>query len=229
VSHQPVHADLVVLGLLGHPGHRLRPDGPARGPHDHRVEPGGDGPAGRCRPPPTGRRWPNGWRTPACWSSRGPTVPYDRPPKLIERRPQGGGGPRPARDGGRGLRPGRRPGLVHPGVTGVNTSAAEAWEQGAGVCQDIAHLTAPCCGPRPAHPLRLRLPAPRAGRGTAPPRRRAEPRLDRVLGGRLVRLRPHQPHPRQRVPRRGRPRPRLRRRDPAQGDLPGGGRRARRR
>jgi len=28
-----------------------------------------------------------------------------------------------------------------PGVTGVNTSAAEAWEQGAGVCQDIAHLT----------------------------------------------------------------------------------------
>ncbi|MFJ8056714.1 transglutaminase N-terminal domain-containing protein [Streptomyces sp. NPDC096142] len=28
-----------------------------------------------------------------------------------------------------------------PGVTGVNTSAAEAWEQGAGVCQDIAHVT----------------------------------------------------------------------------------------
>ncbi|MER5222195.1 transglutaminase family protein [Streptomyces flaveus] len=29
-----------------------------------------------------------------------------------------------------------------PGSTGVNTAAAEAWEQGAGVCQDIAHLTA---------------------------------------------------------------------------------------
>lgn len=28
-----------------------------------------------------------------------------------------------------------------PGVTGVNTSAAEAWEQEAGVCQDIAHVT----------------------------------------------------------------------------------------
>ncbi len=28
-----------------------------------------------------------------------------------------------------------------PGATGVNTSAAEAWQQGAGVCQDIAHLT----------------------------------------------------------------------------------------
>ncbi|MBE8471214.1 transglutaminase family protein [Streptomyces justiciae] len=28
-----------------------------------------------------------------------------------------------------------------PGATGVNTSATEAWEQGAGVCQDIAHLT----------------------------------------------------------------------------------------
>ncbi|MFD8218905.1 transglutaminase N-terminal domain-containing protein [Streptomyces sp. NPDC059697] len=29
-----------------------------------------------------------------------------------------------------------------PGATGVNTGAMEAWEQGAGVCQDIAHLTA---------------------------------------------------------------------------------------
>lgn len=28
-----------------------------------------------------------------------------------------------------------------PGATNVNTSAAEAWEQGAGVCQDIAHVT----------------------------------------------------------------------------------------
>jgi transglutaminase-like putative cysteine protease len=28
-----------------------------------------------------------------------------------------------------------------PGATSVNTSAAEAWEQGAGVCQDIAHVT----------------------------------------------------------------------------------------
>jgi transglutaminase-like putative cysteine protease len=27
-----------------------------------------------------------------------------------------------------------------PGTTGVNTSAAEAWEQGTGVCQDIAHV-----------------------------------------------------------------------------------------
>ncbi|WP_128379766.1 transglutaminase family protein [Streptomyces cavernae] len=29
-----------------------------------------------------------------------------------------------------------------PGATGVNTRAVEAWEKGAGVCQDIAHLTA---------------------------------------------------------------------------------------
>ncbi|MET9076969.1 transglutaminase family protein [Streptomyces sp. NPDC004232] len=28
-----------------------------------------------------------------------------------------------------------------PGTTGVTTSAAEAWEQGTGVCQDIAHVT----------------------------------------------------------------------------------------
>jgi transglutaminase-like putative cysteine protease len=28
-----------------------------------------------------------------------------------------------------------------PGATGVQTSAQEAWEQGQGVCQDIAHLT----------------------------------------------------------------------------------------
>jgi transglutaminase-like putative cysteine protease len=29
-----------------------------------------------------------------------------------------------------------------PGATGVHTSPAQAWEQGAGVCQDITHLTA---------------------------------------------------------------------------------------
>jgi transglutaminase-like putative cysteine protease len=28
-----------------------------------------------------------------------------------------------------------------PGSTGVQNSAQEAWDQGAGVCQDIAHLT----------------------------------------------------------------------------------------
>jgi transglutaminase-like putative cysteine protease len=28
-----------------------------------------------------------------------------------------------------------------PGATGVQTSAQEAWDQGQGVCQDIAHLT----------------------------------------------------------------------------------------
>jgi transglutaminase-like putative cysteine protease len=38
-------------------------------------------------------------------------------------------------------------GLVHekvdyrPGTTGVSTSALEAWQQGAGVCQDIAHVS----------------------------------------------------------------------------------------
>lgn len=38
-------------------------------------------------------------------------------------------------------------GLVHehlrylPGVTQVSTTAAEAWESGAGVCQDVAHVT----------------------------------------------------------------------------------------
>ncbi len=39
-----------------------------------------------------------------------------------------------------------------PGATGVPTSAQEAWDQGKGVCQDMAHLTVAlmrAAGPRP--------------------------------------------------------------------------------
>jgi transglutaminase-like putative cysteine protease len=28
-----------------------------------------------------------------------------------------------------------------PGATGVRTNAQEAWDQGQGVCQDLAHVT----------------------------------------------------------------------------------------
>jgi transglutaminase-like putative cysteine protease len=141
VTGQPDDPDLVVLGLLGHPGHRLRPDGPARGPHDHRVEPGRDVPAGALGPSPTWQEVTERTTNSRLLEFIGPTVRTTVPPKLLKKARKAAVGPRPARDGGRGLRAGRRPGVVPPGVTGVNTSAAEAWEQGAGVCQDIAHVT----------------------------------------------------------------------------------------
>ncbi|MFJ8108900.1 transglutaminase N-terminal domain-containing protein [Streptomyces sp. NPDC096132] len=71
----------------------------------------------------------------------GPTVRTTVPPKLVKK----------ARKAVAGLDPHETAVAVSslvadrvaylPGATGVNTSAAEAWEQGAGVCQDIAHLT----------------------------------------------------------------------------------------
>ncbi|MFF5496171.1 transglutaminase N-terminal domain-containing protein [Streptomyces aquilus] len=71
----------------------------------------------------------------------GPTARTTVPPKLLKK----------ARKAAAGLDPHATAVAVSalvadrvtylPGATGVNTSAAEAWEQGAGVCQDIAHLT----------------------------------------------------------------------------------------
>ncbi|MGW0580999.1 transglutaminase family protein [Streptomyces sp. NPDC002920] len=71
----------------------------------------------------------------------GPTVRTTVPPKLVKK----------ARKAAAGLDPHETAVAVSslvadrvsyiPGATGVNTSAAEAWEQGAGVCQDIAHVT----------------------------------------------------------------------------------------
>jgi transglutaminase-like putative cysteine protease len=71
----------------------------------------------------------------------GPTVRTTVPPKLLKK----------ARKAAVGLDPHETAVAVSalvadrvsylPGVTGVNTSAAEAWEQGAGVCQEIAHVT----------------------------------------------------------------------------------------
>ncbi|MFI7499114.1 transglutaminase N-terminal domain-containing protein [Streptomyces sp. NPDC049687] len=70
-----------------------------------------------------------------------PTVRTTVPPKLLKR----------ARKAAAGLDPHETAVAVSslvadrvtylPGATGVNTSATEAWEQGAGVCQDIAHVT----------------------------------------------------------------------------------------
>ncbi|MEU9266231.1 MULTISPECIES: transglutaminase family protein [unclassified Streptomyces] len=71
----------------------------------------------------------------------GPTARTTVPPKLVKK----------ARKAAMGLDPHGTAEAVSamvadqvsylPGVTGVNTSAAEAWDQGAGVCQDIAHVT----------------------------------------------------------------------------------------
>ena len=133
VTGEPVDADLVVLGLLGHPGHRLRPDGAARGPDDHRGEPGGDGPAGRA---PGGADLGGGGRAgrelpPA--GVRGPDLPYDRArPQLVER----------ARAAAAGLDPHETAMAVAslvadqvsyiPGTTGVNTAAGGGLGAGRG-------------------------------------------------------------------------------------------------
>ena len=69
-------------------------------------------------------------------------------PLTDRRRRAGGAGRRAARSGraARGRARGRRTSCAStveyvPGATGVRTSAQEAYDQGTGVCQDIAHLT----------------------------------------------------------------------------------------
>lgn len=100
----------------------------------------------------------------------GPTVRTTVPPKLLKK----------ARKAAAGLDPHGTAVAVSalvadrvaylPGVTGVNTSAAEAWEQGAGCLPGHRPRDhRPAARPGPAHALRLRLPAPRARGGAAPP------------------------------------------------------------
>jgi transglutaminase-like putative cysteine protease len=92
------------------------------------------------------------------------------------------------------------------GSTGVRTNAQEAWDQGQGVCQDMAHLTV-------ALLREAGLPARYVSGG-------GEPRLGGVLGRLLAAVRPDQRRPGARAPRRGGPGPRLPRHPPAQGHLP---------
>ena len=100
------------------------------------------------------------------------------------------------------------------GSTTVTTTAPEALQARHGVCQDFAHLGL-ALGAQPRHPgpLRVRLPAP-VGRGRADRRgdRGREPRVDRDVAGGVGAARSHQRRDRRPAPRRGRPRPRLRRR-----------------
>ena len=100
-----------------------------------------------------------------------------------------------------------------PGVTGVHSTAREAWAQSKGVCQDITHIALGALRSVgiPARYVSGYLhPKPRRrdrrdGRGRVA-------RLGRVVLRRLARLRPDQPHRHRRPPRDRRPRPRLQRR-----------------
>ncbi|WP_435878401.1 transglutaminase-like domain-containing protein [Streptomyces bobili] len=126
--------------MVGHPGDRVRADGPARGltiTASSLVE---------TTPPdelPAALPWPD--VTARTADSRllefaHPTPRTTVPPKLLKKaRKAAGLDPHGAATAVSALVAER--GTYLPGVTTVNTSAAEAWEQGAGVCQDLAHLT----------------------------------------------------------------------------------------
>ncbi|MEU5888023.1 transglutaminase family protein [Streptomyces sp. NPDC047461] len=95
-------------------------------------------------PLPTAPGWPEvaeRARSSRLLEFAGPTVRTTVPPKLLKkaRKAALGLGPHEAAVAVSALVADRVSYL--PGATSVNTSAAEAWEQGAGVCQDITHLT----------------------------------------------------------------------------------------
>ena len=68
-----------------------------------------------------------------------------------------------------------------PGSTGVQTGAQEAFDQGQGVCQDIAHLTVALLRVAGSGPVRVRLPVSQARRGAGRGGQRAIARLGGVL------------------------------------------------
>ena len=107
------------------------------------------------------------------------------------------------------------------GATGVRTNAQEAWDQGQGVCQDIAHVTVALlrAAGLPGQ-VRLRVPARRpGGRARADPGGR-EPRLGGVLGRFLAAARSDQRRAGPGAARGGGQGPGLRRHPAAQGHLP---------
>ena len=94
------------------------------------------------------------------------------------------------------------------GATGVRTNAQEAWDQGQGVCQDMAHVTVALLREAglPARYVSGYLHADPDGR-TRPDRGGGEPRLGGVLGRLLAAVRPYQRRPGARAARRGGPGP----------------------
>ncbi len=99
-------------------------------------------PPGPCRPPR-----PPGQVARTTASSRlleytSPTGLYDGDAEVGGAGEVGVDGPGPPRDGGRGLGHGHRPGLVPPRRHRREHRRHGGLEQGAGVCQDITHLTA---------------------------------------------------------------------------------------
>ena len=110
----------------------------------------------------------------------------------------------------------------HRGVTGVHTSAAEAFADGAGVCQDFAHLSL-------ALIRSAGVPSRYVSGYFHPERRRhhrrgvqwGEPRMGRGVDRKVVGLRPNERRRGGRASRRRRSRPRLCRCPTGQGHLRG--------
>jgi len=142
VSAGPGGAGLDVLRLLGHVRQRVRHQRAAPEPHhpvpgDGRDRPGPRLPASRAA---LGRAARAGGRKPAAGVPAAHPADHRDPGRRV------GGPGRPARRGPGGGGGGIAARVLSqvsymPGATGVRTNAQQAWHQGQGVCQDMAHVT----------------------------------------------------------------------------------------
>ncbi len=89
----------------------------------------------------TGRSWLSGGRRQAAGVPDGNPAHDRRAPTLARRGPERIAGLDPLEAAAEISTWVHRHVTYMPGSTGVQTSAQEAWDQGQGVCQDIAHLT----------------------------------------------------------------------------------------
>ena len=141
--------------------------------------------------------------SPSCSRTRGAPTPEDVADPLA-RAETAAAGTRGGR--ARGLRAGRPRWSTCRARPACTPRRAEAWDERAGVCQDIAHLAVGALRSVgiPARYVSGYLHPARGRRGRRD-RRRREPRLGRVVGGRLVRVGPHQRQVGRSRPRGGRP------------------------
>ena len=133
--------------------------------------------------------------------------------RRARRRDRRRGGDPSARRPSRSAAPSARRWSTCAASPGVHSTAAEAWGERKGVCQDIAHVA---LGALRSVGIPARYVSgylhPDAGAADRRDRDRRVARLGRVVRGGVARLRPDEPRRGRRAPRARRPRPRLQRR-----------------